>query len=128
MGANIHRRDALKLVGASLSWSMSALPVRAQANRPKKVIIAGGGIAGLCCSYELMKRGHEVIVLEASGRAGGHVRTIHDPLPDGLYADAGAEHFYKPGYDTYWRYLEEFNLPIVAYPRRYRMMRIIAGK
>jgi len=38
-------------------------------------------------------------VLEASGRPGGHVRTIHDPLPDGLYADVGAEHFTRPGYD-----------------------------
>jgi len=34
-----------------------------------------------------MKLGHDVTVLEAAGRPGGHVRTIHDPLPDGLYAD-----------------------------------------
>ncbi|HET9321981.1 MAG TPA: FAD-dependent oxidoreductase, partial [Bryobacteraceae bacterium] len=74
----------------------------------KKVIVMGGGIAGLCCAYELMKRGHEVTVLEATGRTGGHVRTMHDPLTDGLYADVGAEHFYYPGYTAYWRYLREF--------------------
>ena len=70
--------------------------------RRKRVLVAGGGIGGLCCAYELMERGHDVTVLEASGRTGGHVRTMHDPLPDGLYADVGAEHFTKPGYEQYW--------------------------
>ena len=80
--------------------------------RPKRVIVAGGGIGGLCCAYELMERGHDVTVLEASGRPGGHVKTIHDPLPDGLYADVGAEHFTRPGYEQYWKYVEKFGLPV----------------
>lgn|SRR6185437_990126 len=42
---------------------------------PKKIIVAGAGITGLCCAYELMKAGHDVLVLEASGRYGGHVYT-----------------------------------------------------
>ena len=46
----------------------------------KKVIVMGAGIAGLSCAYELKRRGHDVTVLEASGRAGGHVRTFHDPV------------------------------------------------
>ena len=78
--------------------------------------MAGAGIGGLCCAYELMERGHEVTVLEASGRPGGHVKTVHDPLPDGLYADVGAEHFTRPGYDQYWKYVEKFGLPAVPYP------------
>src|ERR1051326_5267547 len=78
---------------------------RARAQNPRKVIVAGGGIGGLCCAYELMMRGHEVVLFEASGRTGGHVKTIHDPLADGLYADVGAEHFTKPGYDLYWGYV-----------------------
>src|SRR5437016_6095245 len=51
----------------------------------KKVIVAGAGITGLCCGYELMKSGHEVVVLEATGRYGGHVFTGRDGLSDGLY-------------------------------------------
>ena len=46
-----------------------------------------------------MRRGHEVVVLEAAERTGGHVFTFRDPLDDGLYADAGAEHFTQPGYE-----------------------------
>ncbi len=128
MLTNIDRRDLLKLAGGAFVSSLAARPIPPQTRRPKKIVIAGAGIAGLCCGYELLRRGHEVVVLEAAGRAGGHVRTIHDPLADGLYADVGAEHFYKPGYDVYWRYLEEFNLPIVAYPRRDHMIRVIEGR
>lgn len=71
---------------------------------PKKVIIAGAGITGLCCAYELMKAGHEVTVLEASGRYGGHVFTGRDGLSDGLYADFGADHITKPGYERFFEY------------------------
>src|SRR5438477_6682333 len=71
--------------------------------RSKRIIVAGGGIGGLCCAFELTERGHDVTVLEAAGRPGGHVRSIRDPLPDGLYADLGAEHFTRPGYHQYWK-------------------------
>jgi monoamine oxidase len=72
--------------------------------------VAGGGIGGLCCAFELMERGHDVTLLEAAGHTGGHVRTIHDPLANGLYPDVGAEHFTKPGYDQYWKYVDQFKL------------------
>lgn len=94
----------------------------------KKIIVGGAGMAGLCCAYELMKRGHEVVVLEASGRHGGHVLTAHDGLSDGLYADYGQEHFTRGGYDLYWGYTKEFNLDVVPYPRRDKLLRRMGGK
>lgn len=121
----ITRRDALKTAGTLL---LAGATASSAAGKPKRIIVAGGGIGGLCCAYELMERGHDVTVLEASRRTGGHVKTIRDPLPDGLYADVGAEHFTKPGYEQYWRYVEKFDLPYLPWKRRQNMYRKIDGK
>lgn len=102
----------------------------------KKVIIGGAGISGLCCGYELMKAGCDVTVLEASGRYSGHVFTGRDGLSDGLYADFGADHITKPGYERLFEYTEEFNLPVLSYPnaegsplpRNNSMLKMIDGK
>jgi len=135
------RRDMLKTAAGALAAGVicpSGIPAsqepsaparqRTKARNPRKVIVAGGGIGGLCCAYELMMRGHEVVLFEASGRTGGHVKTIHDPLSDGLYADVGAEHFTKPGYDLYWGYVRELNLTPLYYPHREHVIHFIDGK
>ncbi len=124
--SSLTRREALKLTATAAAGL--TLPVRVQAERPKKVVIAGAGIGGLCCGYELMKLGHDVTILEAAGRTGGHVYTYRDQLADDFYIDAGAEHFTKPGYDRYWQYVKEFDLPFLYYPRREKILRFIDGK
>ena len=82
----------------------------------KKVVVAGAGITGLCCAYELVKKGHEVTILEASGRHGGHVYTGRDGLSAGLYTDYGADHITIPGYERFFEYVEAFKLPVLDYP------------
>jgi monoamine oxidase len=128
--ANVSRRDVLKLAGGAIAGvglrELEAQPSPRRA--PKRVVVAGGGIGGLCCAYELMKRGHDVTVLEAAGRTGGHVRTIRDPLADGLYVDGGAEHFTRPGYEIFWGYVKEFGLEALPYPRRRNILRLIDGQ
>jgi monoamine oxidase len=138
--SGVNRRDMLKsaasVLGAGLipprevSGSLleqTPIPPRQKARNPRKVIVGGGGIGGLCCAYELMMRGHEVVLLEASGHTGGHVKTLHDPFADNLYADVGAEHFTKPGYDLYWGYVREFNLTPLYYPHHEHEIRFIKG-
>ena len=117
------RREALALAASAL------LPQqRTPAKPPKKIVIAGGGIGGLSCAWELLRRGHDVTVVEASGRTGGHVFTFREGLDDGLYADGGAEHFTQPGYERYWGYVKEFDLKYVYYPRREHLLRWIGGR
>ncbi|MBY8827958.1 flavin monoamine oxidase family protein [Hephaestia mangrovi] len=116
----MERRTFLKTVAAGIGASMIGTHADAQdASRQasgKRVIVAGAGISGLCCAYELMQRGIDVTVLEASGRYGGHVFTGHDGLSDGLWADYGADHLTKPGYEQFFRYVEAFGLEAVPYP------------
>jgi monoamine oxidase len=50
----------------------------------KKVIIIGAGMAGLVAAYELLKAGHEPIILEAQQRVGGRVQTLREPFTHGL--------------------------------------------
>src|SRR5712664_280947 len=124
--SDMKRRDLFRAGGAAMAGLASSMGQSAGVK--KKVIVIGAGIAGLSCAYELVKRGHDVTVLEASGRTGGHVRTFHDQFADGLYADIGAEHFYYPGYTDYWSYLKEFSLTAIPYPRRDNMVRFLKGE
>ena len=119
----ITRREALKLAAAALVPQAGA-----QSKQSKKIIVAGAGIGGLSCAWELVRRGHDVTVLEAAARTGGHVFTFREGLDDGLYADGGAEHFTQPGYERYWEYVREFKLAHVYYPRRENILRWIDGR
>ena len=44
--------------------------------RKAEVCIVGGGIGGLAAAYELGKRGISSVVLEASDRTGGRIKTV----------------------------------------------------
>ena len=116
------RREALAL-GAAVFLPQSRTPTQV-----KRVVVAGAGIGGLSCAWELVRRGHDVTVLEASSRTGGHVFTFRQGLDDGLYADGGAEHFTQPGYERFWGYVREFDLPYLYYPRREHLLRWIDGR
>lgn len=53
------------------------------------VVVVGAGVAGLACAAELIRRGCEVRVLEATGRYGGRVHS--HPSTDGHVWELGAQ-------------------------------------
>ena len=72
----------------------------------KKVIVIGGGAAGLSAAYELRKRGLSVLLLEASDRAGG--RMAGEVIND-FHVDTGAQ-LLSTSYTVALRLCEELDV------------------
>ena len=89
----------------------SALSLRAQSAKAKRVIIAGGGLAGLSCAYELQKGGFDVVVLEGNGEPGGRVHTFREGFAPGLSGETGAYRI-PDTHELTMSYLREFGLPL----------------
>ena len=51
-----------------------------EAEEKKKILIIGGGLAGMEAAYVLHKRGHQVTLCEASGRLGGQINIAAVPI------------------------------------------------
>lgn len=65
------RRCAVNpLIGHEME-GMEIIPVR----RPKKVLVAGGGISGMEAAATAARRGHQVILCEKSGELGGILKS-----------------------------------------------------
>ncbi|MFD1957384.1 flavin monoamine oxidase family protein [Paenibacillus thailandensis] len=90
----------------------------------KKIIILGGGIAGLTSAYELGQAGYDCTVLEARTRPGGRIWTVRGGTSDTEITGAAqvarfAEHCYLnagpmriPQFHVTMEYIRKFNIPI----------------
>ncbi|MBL8746039.1 MAG: FAD-dependent oxidoreductase [Phycisphaerae bacterium] len=56
----------------------------------KRIVVIGGGFAGLSCAFELKAAGYDVRVLEARDRLGGRVLSFSDFI-EGAAAEGGGE-------------------------------------
>ena len=74
-----------------------------------QTIIIGAGLAGLTATYELLKAGQDVQLVEASDRIGGRAYTV--PLAAGQYGEFGAE-FVDQHHTALQAYVAEFNLAL----------------
>jgi monoamine oxidase len=59
-------------------------------SRPARVVVVGAGMAGLVACSELLRAGHDAIILEGQQRVGGRILTLREPFAPGLWAEAGA--------------------------------------
>lgn len=85
----------------------------------ERVVIVGGGFAGLSAAYTLMKRGITPLLLEGSERAGGRGK---GEQIDGFSVDMGAFVF-TATYDTAFRICEELGLPLVRSQMKFGHLR-----
>lgn len=76
---------------AAAAWHIGdAAPVAAAAG--PRMVIVGGGLAGLSCAYQLRKAGYVAEVHEASpDRLGGRCWSINDYFAEGQVAEHGGE-------------------------------------
>ncbi|WP_035348658.1 flavin monoamine oxidase family protein [Edaphobacter aggregans] len=68
--------QALGLLPAAIASTLPQLP--SDFGKGKKVVILGGGIAGLTSAYELRKAGFDCTILEARSRPGGRCWTVRN--------------------------------------------------
>ena len=75
----------------------------------KKVVVVGGGAAGLSAAWTLKKSGINAILLEANDRVGGR---LGGDRVDGFSLDEGAD-FFCSSYDAAFRVCEELGLSLI---------------
>ena len=96
--------------------------LKAEDSRPKKIIIAGAGMAGLVAGDLLTRAGHQITILEAQHRVGGRIYTVRSGLAPGLRAEMGAMRIPKSHALT-MAYIKRFRLktkPFILYnPKAY---------
>jgi predicted NAD/FAD-binding protein len=75
-----------------------------------RIAIIGAGVSGLVCAH-LLHRDHELVVFEASDRAGGHANTVHVETDTGAYdLDTGFIVFNDRNYPGFERLLGELGV------------------
>jgi monoamine oxidase len=119
---------------AMAAMGLLALPARGaeafqlQGQAPGvRIVILGGGLAGLAAAYELGKLGYDITVLEARMRAGGRCTTVRKGTvseEDGPKQVAGFDEglFYNPGpmriphhHEITLGYCRELEVPIEVF-------------
>jgi phytoene desaturase len=82
----------------------------------KKIIIIGGGFAGLSAATTLAKEGYDVTLLEKNAEAGGRARKLSI---DGFTFDMGPSWYWMP--DVFENYFSQFNTSV---KEQYELIRL----
>jgi predicted NAD/FAD-binding protein len=79
-----------------------------------RVAIIGAGVSGLVCAHRLRSE-HDVVLFEASDRAGGHANTVRVETETGVYdLDTGFIVFNDRNYPNFERLLDELDVETQA--------------
>ncbi|GAA0797680.1 FAD-dependent oxidoreductase [Spirilliplanes yamanashiensis] len=115
----LNRRTALSLAGgAALGAAVGpGFAGAARAAGRQRVVIVGGGVAGVSLAW-LLDGAHDVTLLEAEPRLGGHARTLDVPVGGRVVpVDAGAQYFGPKSHPIYWKLLTDvLKVPTIPAP------------
>src|SRR5215213_124643 len=90
--ARLRRRELLAGgAGLAVAAMLSGRLSRAIAAEGPRVVVVGGGLAGLTCAYRLKQSGHRASLYEASDRLGGRCWTRRGDFAAGQIAEHGGE-------------------------------------
>jgi len=78
------------MISGCQSKSKRNTPYAELTSDTRRIIVVGGGFAGLAAANELLAAGYKVHLYEARNRLGGRVLTLPDVVP-GKFVDAGGE-------------------------------------
>lgn len=112
MSQRIDRRAFLQTLAALGAASLSGCSDKSDGGN--RVVVLGGGLAGLTAAYNLMNKGYDVIVLEGQNRVGGRVLTVRDGFAAGGHVEMGAVRIFSTHAATL-KYVQQFGLPLAPY-------------
>lgn len=120
------RRTILKLfgvgaVGGMIGYSRFTKPQPAvfqqdsltlpyHLNQPRRVIVVGGGLAGLACAYELSQRGFQVTLLERAPQLGGKIASWPIQVNGHSFMMEHGFHGFFPQYYNLWSLVDELKI------------------
>jgi monoamine oxidase len=82
--------------------------------RPPRIVIVGGGIAGLSALHAFKKAGLEATIYEASNRTGGRMFSVQNAMGPGTWTEFGGE-FVDTNHKDMWDLANEFKLEYIDY-------------
>lgn len=90
--ARVRRRRFLAMSAAAASIPLIAAGCESpEVSGNSKVVIVGGGMAGVHCAYRLKQAGYIATLYEASNRLGGRMFSDRKTFPDGQHCELGGE-------------------------------------
>jgi len=126
--AGISRRRFIK-AGA---LALAAAPTRAiggfaqTADSSRPIVVIGAGMAGLTAARRLKDAGRRVLVLEASDRVGGRVRTVRT-FAEGLHGEAGAARI-ADSHSFVVRWISDLGLDVAPFGGSGDSVRLVRGQ